>query len=312
MSNKIDKVVVLMSTYNGQKYIEQQIESIEQQQDVYIDLVIRDDGSTDQTVAIINNLTKKYDNIILINGGNLGYVKSFSSLVRYAYEQYADDCMFAFVDQDDIWKEAKLKIACENIASCDQRKPLLFCSNSMLIDSYCKEVCEFRPYAPTFKKGTVLYYGTVQGCSMVFNRKAVELYNSCPPVSCIHDRWMVLICTYLGEVYYSNVPLFYYRVHGENAVGSSINRSLVHRLNGKLKRFRFNKTELTRIEVSEFLKAFNKSLNDYDKSIITTYLTYKTSLKSKLKMIFSKDYGPRYNTFSRKLEFIIDLLFNRL
>ena len=166
MSNKIDKVVVLMSTYNGQKYIEQQIESIEQQQDVYIDLVIRDDGSTDQTVAIINNLTKKYDNIILINGGNLGYVKSFSSLVRYAYEQYADDCMFAFVDQDDIWKEAKLKIACENIASCDQRIPLLFCSNSMLIDSYCKEVCEFRPYAPTFKKGTVLYYGTVQGFSI--------------------------------------------------------------------------------------------------------------------------------------------------
>ena len=97
-------VQVLMSTYNGEKYIRRQIDSILNQKDVAIHLLIRDDGSTDSTCEIIRSYAEKYsDQVEVTMGSNIGYKKSFLTLIQLA----GDYDYYAFADQDDYWKPDK-------------------------------------------------------------------------------------------------------------------------------------------------------------------------------------------------------------
>ena len=113
----MNNVAVLMSTYNGEKYLKEQIESIFKQEKVNIKLYIRDDGSTDNTMAIINELKMVYD-IVVINNSieNMGPAKSFMKLV-YNVEDTFD--FYAFSDQDDIWENNKIISAIDMIKKHD-------------------------------------------------------------------------------------------------------------------------------------------------------------------------------------------------
>ena len=106
----LDKnILVLMSTYNGSKYIKQQIESIFKQKNVNADILIRDDGSTDDTIDIINSFGD--DRIKLYKGYNLGSTNSFIDLIKYSAKHYPDYEYYAFSDQDDVWEPEKIKVA---------------------------------------------------------------------------------------------------------------------------------------------------------------------------------------------------------
>ena len=100
------KVNILMSTYNGEKYIEEQIQSILNQEEVIIKLYIRDDGSTDNTVKIIESFNK--ENIVLFKMSNIGWKKSSLELTKLV--EYHDDEYYAFSDQDDVWKKIKFQL----------------------------------------------------------------------------------------------------------------------------------------------------------------------------------------------------------
>ena len=99
------EVAVLMSTYNGEKYLREQVKSIFQQEQVKVSLYVRDDGSTDNTIKIINELQKEYDNIFLIKGENIGWRRSFRYLIDNVPTKYE---YYAFSDQDDFWLKRKL------------------------------------------------------------------------------------------------------------------------------------------------------------------------------------------------------------
>lgn len=120
------KVAVLLSTYNGSKYIKEQIDSILSQEGVNIDIYIRDDGSTDETVNIIYEY--KSNNIFLTEGKNIGVGNSFMELLYSVPEIYD---YYAFADQDDIWSEKKIRIAIEVL---QKNKKHLYASNQELID----------------------------------------------------------------------------------------------------------------------------------------------------------------------------------
>ena len=104
MGKIMENITVYMSTYNGEKFIREQIESIIYQKDVELYLVIRDDGSTDSTLDIIQEYSLKYPNIFVYAGENLGYANSFLTVLK---EKGGTD-YYAFADQDDIWEEDKL------------------------------------------------------------------------------------------------------------------------------------------------------------------------------------------------------------
>ena len=113
MINKKPTVTVLMSTYNGERFLKEQLDSILQQQDVDVRLCVRDDGSTDGTMDI---LLEYADAIELTIGNNFGVGNSFMSMV---YSANLESDYYAFSDQDDIWMPDKLISAVDELKNIE-------------------------------------------------------------------------------------------------------------------------------------------------------------------------------------------------
>ena len=123
-------VAVIMSTYNGEKFLDEQINSILSQKDVVVHLYVRDDGSTDSTRQILSNTQKNNKNLHLFFENNIGVGNSFMKCLYYAKANYD---YYAFSDQDDIWLPEKLIKA---ITFLEENHKELYCSNQMCVDRY--------------------------------------------------------------------------------------------------------------------------------------------------------------------------------
>ena len=301
-------VLVLMSTYNGEPYLRKQLESILHQDKVKVHLLIRDDGSTDGTCQILAEYAEKYPNISWSTSENVGFVRSFSILAEkaLAYPERVD--FYAFSDQDDIWMSNKLKTACHYLADSNQSTPLLFSSNSLFVDDNMSVLGPFHKETPHFTKQNVMIYPTEQGCSMVFNRSALELYDSCPPKNAWHDRWMCLICNFFGESTYCQTPLFYYRIHAGNMIGKK--QKLWDRIVDDVKFF-FTSDAKNSQMVEEFYHAFNTRLSLEDQDIVNIFIHYKDSFRNKWKIMVSSEYQRASNWRERMRKDVL-LLFNKI
>ncbi len=229
MSNK--KVAVVMSTYNGEKFIKEQLDSILNQTYPNIEIVVRDDGSKDNTVNIIKEYQKKYDNIKLYEGENLGFIKSFFELLKLVEADY-----YAYADQDDIWLEEKIELAVNNLNKLDDSKPNMSFGNS----DYYDENMKFIGRGPRNKKYSflrALFSCVTQGMTMTVNKKTRDMIIDNMPKSCFfHDWWTYLLCIGMGNVAYSNETVVKYRRRKENATseGQGYFRLLVWRIKNLL------------------------------------------------------------------------------
>ncbi len=301
-------VLVLLSTFNGENYLREQLDSILQQDGVHVHLIVRDDGSTDGSCDILKEYAGKYPNIIWETKENVGFVKSFSVLVEKALSYPIPVDYYAFSDQDDIWMPNKLKTACRHLELLNQDIPLLFSSNSLFIDDNKNVLGSFHKETPHYTKQNVMIYPTEQGCSMVFNQKAIKLYNDNPPKNAWHDRWMCLICNFMGEMSYCQTPLFYYRIHGGNMIGKKQN--LKDRIIDDVK-FLFTSDAKNSQMVDEFYRAFKNSLSEENLGILSLFLHYKDSFRSKMKIVVSPEY-QRASNWQERLRKTVLLLFNRI
>ena len=158
------KVLVLLSTYNGEKYLREQLDSVLSQEGVDVSLLIRDDGSKDGTLNILKEYSVK-DNVNYYEGVNCGPSESFHDLMRHAkgYDYYA------FCDQDDVWNNDKLITAVRLLEEKKQDLPLLYCSNLNVVDehlNYCR-LCHSEKYDLSNKYlGLVDFFAV--GCTEVF------------------------------------------------------------------------------------------------------------------------------------------------
>ena len=175
MNKKECRVAVMMSTYNGELYIKEQIDSIFKQKDVSIDLYIRDDGSSDKTLEIISEQKKIYNSVFILNNDdneNLGPAKSFMTIVNSVGDNYD---YYAFSDQDDIWMEDKIISAISLLEIHDIEKPCIYGgSKTILTDS--------ESLNPDYVDISMDFYSTiirnkVAGCTMVFNKTLKMLIN---------------------------------------------------------------------------------------------------------------------------------------
>ena len=306
------KVLVLMSTYNGEKYVAEQILSIMKQTNVEVELLIRDDGSRDSTTDVVEHLSHEYPNIKLHKGHNVGFVDSFNELVRWAASECKAD-FYAFVDQDDVWYPNKLKIARERLPLLPKGEPNLFCSNSDIIDENGQFTGKhFLQHVPRFSKGNILKYPTLQGCSMVFNRKALELYDQYPPVISYHDRWMYMICAFLGATYYDHTPRFYYRIHNGNAVGSILERDQENILMRFFSPSMFKPLNKHLEMAEEFYHRLNGLLSSSDQGLIRTYILYRKSIKCKLQLLFDQHFRCPYPDRKTRFYFFVCTLFGKV
>lgn len=216
-------VAILLSTYNGELFLKEQLDSLIAQSHSNWTIFASDDGSTDETLAILEKYQTKLgdDRLILLTGPRQGFAKNFLSMVKNTSIK-AD--YFAFCDQDDIWLPERLSTAIATLQSAPSNQPALFCSRTRLID---EEGCPIG-LSPLFNKPTSFRNAIVQsiagGNTMLFNHKARELLaHTCTEHTIIsHDWWLYMLTSGCGgHVHYSSQPLVDYRQHGNNLMGSN-------------------------------------------------------------------------------------------
>lgn len=215
------KVAILLSTYNGEKYICDQVLSLLNQTYVDFKIYIRDDLSQDNTVSIIENFDDS--RIILFKGEvNLGFKQSFYHLVSIVE---AD--IYFFCDQDDVWLYNKLENEIAEILQMDNNIPCLVHSDAYVVDSNLVTLYDsfhkYQKLPPWIAHNwtNLLCQNVVLGCTICFNKKARDLYLTNIFFDIYHDHLISILVSKYGEIRFINKSLLKYRQHQNNIIGSS-------------------------------------------------------------------------------------------
>lgn len=277
-----DKLVkVLLSAYNGEKYIAQQIDSILEQSYKNIEIYVRDDGSTDKTVQIVEAYVKS-GRVHLEKGDNVGFIKSFFWLVENSGE--AD--YYAYADQDDVWFPDKIAMAMEKLEGTTTEKPVLYFSAYDFYDGELNFVAHQKAgkKQPTFRNALVDCMPL--GFNTVFNRAVCRQMREHPPKhSCGHDWWTYLVCQGLGEVIYDERATVKYRRHNGNVSAGGMSFF-------KFQIWRFKKFFLgdyftnVREMLCEYEKFYKDSLTPADRKMLALFTQKGYHLKVVMKKVF--------------------------
>ena len=263
----MDSVCVLLSTYNGETYIEEQLDSLLRQKDVDLRIVIRDDGSKDNTIKIIEDYIKNNTSgagiTLLESDGNLGPAKAFLELLKKAPS--AD--YYAFCDQDDVWFDDKLSTAISMIRGADPsgEKPVLYHSNLAITDSQLNTIRISSKAVPA-SKYTCLVDNVVTGCTAVMNKPLYELLTSKEAGDItMHDAWINIVASFFGQVVFDESAHIYYRQHEHNVIGMKDNNNVPAYMKTRFKRMK-NKALQPRLKNAvAFYEAYGDDLNQFDK-----------------------------------------------
>lgn len=224
------KVAILMSTYNGEAFLGQQIDSIISQSFKDWKLYIRDDGSTDATIKIIKEYCIKDNRINFIhdNFKRLGPKRSFFALLKQVDADY-----YFFSDQDDVWKKEKISILLDNF-SHTKNCPQVIYSGLQCTDQNLNPIEMSANYTVGRIKGNNRFIcNDASGCTMAFNHKTKEYFlkgDFCNPDIIMHDWWIVLIAEAFGKVIFVDKQLIYYRQHQNNTVGAGTRGNIVKKI----------------------------------------------------------------------------------
>lgn len=212
------RVEILLATYNGARYLPEQLDSLVAQTHRPLSLVVRDDGSTDDTPAIVARYAERLP-LRVLPGGHLGVRRAFFALLAAA-DPAAE--YVAFCDQDDVWLPDKLARAVAALAERAPDQPALYCARAILTDGALNPIGHTR--LPNRPPGfyNALIENIASGMATVMNRAAVNLINAAPPdaaVNPIHDWWAYQAVTACGTAIYDPEPALLYRQHGRNTIG---------------------------------------------------------------------------------------------
>lgn len=273
-------ICILMSTYNGACYIEEQIKSLLGQEKVSFQIVVRDDGSADGTRKILD----RYQGEVLqwYQGENLGPGFSFLELLKRSPE--AD--YYAFCDQDDVWDACKLYQAQQLLDREDKNRPLLYYSNVNVTDSDLNYMETSNIEVEYNNLKHVLMHSSGIGCTMVMNNMLRNQINAyAPAVISMHDWWAHKLCLVLGgKVLFDRNAYVSYRQHGSNAIGfHERKRSLWERL--------FVKTDcMVSRTAKEILKGYGNQMEPDVKTIVTTVALYRENRKCKKALLMDNSF----------------------
>ncbi len=300
------KIQVLLSTYNGEKYLKELMDSVLNQEIKQLTLIIRDDGSNDNTLKILNTYLNER-NIKIFAEKNIGAIQSFFKLLKLSCP---NSDYFAFCDQDDIWERDKLSKAISKFNEFPEEIPLMYCSRIRLVNDKLDIIkySKIPRKPPSFNNALVENIAT--GCTIVINNSARKLLLKKTPLSALmHDWWIYLTVSAFGKVIYDIEPKILYRLHSSNAVG--IDTNFIRRWNKRIRRFakRKNKFPVTQ-QIKEFQKIYGNYLPKDKEKILKKLIDSQKTLKSRVFYAFS---GEIYRQ-SLMDEFILRILiiFNRI
>lgn len=276
---KEKKVAILLSAYNGEKYIKEQIDSLICQTYKNIHIYIRDDGSSDNTISIIKEY--KNENITLIEGKNCGYIKSFFALL----EKVKNADYYAFCDQDDVWREDKIERTVEKLSKLDEDKPNLFSSNSDYYDIDLNFVA-YGEINRIYNFRNSLVECVSQGMTMCINKTARDMLVENTPKNCIsHDCYIYMLCAGLGQIVYDKEPLVKYRRHTKSVTAEG--KNFIELQIWRIKKFLLGDSlKLIRKQIIEFGNLYMDKLNREDRKILSLFMNEKYSFTKAIKKTF--------------------------
>lgn len=302
-------VLVMLSTYNGERFLRRQLDSVITQKEVCVYLLIRDDGSTDSTLQILDEYKSLYPDMMTIyKGMNIGCARSFRYLMEKAnsFDLFLPD-FYAFCDQDDIWIDNKLKKATEALAIYEPTVPNLFFSHFKKIDEWGHELyTEKKVFNLSF--GEALIMNPSVGCTQVFNKSCLEkslLYN--PPQLVLHDWWIYSLCLALsGNVIYDKNALVLYRQHSSNVLGAQ--HISCYR---KLYNWLYKKNNNLCMNLAETLyNGYKDQMNSVNRDLARLCMEYKESMFRRFKLLFSM---YKFRTVNKDVNcgFVLSVLFGK-
>ncbi len=302
---------ILMATYNGEKFIGEQIKSIVDQSYTDWTLLIHDDGSTDSTISIIEEYVKMYPEKIkfILDGVKTGGAKNnFYHLMKLSSAEY-----IMFADQDDIWEVDKVQLAYDVISKNEKKlgkeMPILCHSDLVVVDSKLKVINDsfFDMQKLDHCKNRfsdLLVQNNITGCTTIFNKALLDKCRTMPAEAIMHDWWLGLVASAFGVVCFMGGKKIRYRQHGNNTEGAKNLKSPIYLLKKV-----FNKKEIseslykTYIQADVFYKEYMDELSEENAEIVEAYLSLSTDSKiERLKTI--KKYGFMKSGLVRKISYL--------
>lgn len=278
MSRGRPAVAVLLSTYDGSRWLSPQLESILAQRDVDVRVVVRDDGSRDDTPALLAHWARG-NPLAYERGMNVGVVRSYLALLASAPPAAA---FVAFSDQDDVWLPDKLSAAVGRLAAHDPAVPALYCSRVRYVDETLRPLGLSRiPRVVGYTNALVENVAT--GCTVVMNRAAVALVNSSPPAAALmHDWWCYLVVSAFGVIEYDPIPRILYRQHGGNVVGGQA--GWIASLPNRFRRLRLRRDGAFRCsgQGAEFRRLYGDRLPPERLALLEDFLAARRSTRAAL------------------------------
>jgi len=298
------KINVLLSTYNGEKYLLEQLHSLYQQTHQNTEIFVRDDGSKDNTVAILQREALDLRLKLFASDKNIGPAASFFELLANC----ADADYYAFCDQDDVWETEKLSRAIKKLSSVIVDTPVMYFSRLTFVDADNHLIkLSTLPQKPA-EFGNALVENIATGCTVVINQAARKLLLKHLPEKCVmHDSWIYLVVSCFGRVIYDEYPSMRYRQHANNAIGTSTN--LLDTFLRRVKRFRFKKKALFRYsdQADLLLKYFGHDLPMSREAVLKQVSASHQSIVKRIKLAFSRDIW-RQNKFDNLILRVLILL----
>ena len=238
MVNRKEKVSVDMATYNGEKYIKEQIETILNNLDDKDELVISDDGSSDMTIEIINKINDK--RIKLLEGPRKGLKKNFENAIKNT----TGDVIF-LSDQDDIWIENKV----EKVLECfNNNNYILIQHDAVVVDENDKVIYESFAEHRKVKTGVIknLIKNSYHGCCIAFRKELIKEILPIPDNVYLHDEWIGIVAELNGKTYFLDEKLIKYRRHSENTSSFKhlpVKEMFLNRVNYTKEIYKYNKNK---------------------------------------------------------------------
>ncbi len=283
-------VQVLMSTFNGERFLMEQLESIYAQEGVSVDILVRDDDSQDRTPKLLKREEEK-GKLKWYSGPNLKPARSFMDLLKHA-DDSAD--LYAFSDQDDVWDKDKIFVAANAIG--EETQPALYFCQTRLVDRQLNDLPQM-PITPKLTYGEALVYQFVSGCTMVINKPLRDVVNQYSPEYLrMHDMWIYDVALAIGaSIFFDSVPHIKYRQHTDNSVGQTASV-----LNQWKERFqRMSKREQIRLHTAqELLKGYAKHMTPANRVLTEKVAGYRSSARNKLSLLLSRDITPSNKTIA--------------
>lgn len=277
-------VIVLLSTYNGTKYLSEQLDSLYSQNGVDIHIIARDDGSKDNTVEVLKSYQNKFGKMTILAEDNVGCAKSFFSLIHYACQsiELAAD-YYAFCDQDDVWLPEKLKRATEKLDAEEGDRKLYFCSANF-VDSNLNYLATSH-LDKVFNYRTCLYRQPALGCTMVFSRALLEdADNASDEAVTLHDAWLFKCANYLNaKIIADDQPMIKYRQHGENVTSPYQNFFLryLHALRERV----VEKKGAYHRAIFVFYRIYGRDISEEKRLFLEGNVSYTNSIKETINLI---------------------------